>query len=147
MVDTSRLSLHGDAANPPPIAPPALPPGMKPDPNSRDIVTLYSRFCSDCHGDNGGGKISGAPNFIDYPQGLNNADAPMIEKVFEGHGGAPPAKEELKQRTVFHLIDFMRARVGMARAVRAVADYNKQQMVPKSLQEDGKAASQGTATK
>lgn len=114
-----------------PIAPPALPPGMKQDPNGRDIVSLYTRFCSDCHGDNGAGKISGAPNFIDYPQGLNNADGPMIEKVLEGHGGAPPAKEEFKPRTVFHLIDFMRARVGMARAVRAVEDYNKQQMAPK----------------
>ena len=100
-----------------PLHPPALPPGVQPDPNSNDLMSLSKRNCEICHGANGEGVIQGAPNYVEQPQLINNAIDPMIERVWKGHGGAPAFEGKLKKRTLFHLIEHMRGRVGQARAL------------------------------
>ena len=112
-----------------PLHPPLLPPGMKPDPNANDLVSLYRRNCQDCHGEHGAGTKKGVPNFVETPQPLNNDTEPMIQKVLKGHGGAPAVANKLKPRTVFHLIGFMRGRVGQMRAIVEVEQLNPATMI------------------
>jgi hypothetical protein len=109
-----------------PLHAPHLPPGMKPDPNSNDLVSIFRRNCQTCHGEFGAGNGKGAPNFIESPQPLNNAIDPMIDKVLKGHGNAPAIGNKLKRRTVFHLIEYLRGRVGMMRGMKAFQQSNQQ---------------------
>ena len=125
------LEIHGPPVGPPPpilddgtpLHPPVLPPGMKPDPNRNDLQSIARRNCEICHGTHGEGIVPGVPNYQEEPQLINNAMDPMIKNILKGHGGAPALEGKLKSRTIYHLIEYMRGRVGQARAmidVRAV---------------------------
>ena len=144
----SPIEVDGPPAFPPvPILddgthlhPPLLPPGMKQDPNSNDLVSIFRRGCQPCHGEFGEGAKEGVPNYVDYPQGLNNEIDPMIKNVLKGHGGAPSIAGKLKPRTIYHLIEFMRGRVGQKRAFKEI-----QQMNPSNAP-GTKANNQGNST-
>jgi len=100
-----------------PLHPPVLPPGMKPDPNSNDLQSIARRNCEICHGTHGQGVGTNVPNYQEEPQLINNAMDPMIKRILAGHGGAPALDGKLKSRTIYHLIEYMRGRVGQARAM------------------------------
>ena len=108
-----------------PLHPPHLPPGMKPDPNGNDLVSLFRRNCQTCHGEFGAGDGKGTPNFIESPQPLNNAIDPLIDKVLKGHGGAPAVASKLQRRTVYHLIQYMIGRVGQMRGIKEFEQVNQ----------------------
>ena len=116
-------------APPPPLLddgtmmhPQMLAPGMKPDPNSNDLVTIYGKNCQSCHGEYGAGAKPGVPNYLEYPQGLNNEEGPMIERILKGHGGAEALAGKLKPRTIHHLIGYLQGRVGQMRGLQMAND-------------------------
>jgi hypothetical protein len=124
--------VDGPPVGPPPpllddgtmMHPPILPPGMKPDPNSNDLVTIYGKNCQSCHGEYGAGEKPGVPNYLEYPQGLNNEKGPMIERILKGHGGAQGLAGKLKPRTIHHLIGYLQGRVGQMRGMQMANNPN-----------------------
>ena len=119
------LEIQGPPVGPPPpvlddgtpLHPPVLPPGIKPDPNGNDLQSIARRNCEICHGTHGEGVVADVPNYQEEPQLINNAMDPMIKRILKGHGGAPALEGKLKSRTIYHLIEYMRGRVGQARAM------------------------------
>ena len=93
---------------------------MKPDPNSNDLQSIFTRNCAICHGETGEGRIEGVPNYQETPQPLNNSTESLIKDILNGHGKAPAMRNQLKDRTVFHLIEYMRGRVGQARIIMEI---------------------------
>jgi mono/diheme cytochrome c family protein len=127
-VDIAPIPAEGPPKGPPvpvlddgtPLHPPPLPPGMKPDPNSNDLQSIFTRNCAICHGETGEGRIEGVPNYQETPQPLNNSTESLIKDILNGHGKAPAMRHQLKDRTVFHLIEYMRGRVGQARIIMEI---------------------------
>ena len=79
-----------------PLHPPALPPGVQPDPNSNDLMSLSKRNCEICPGANGEGVIPCA-ELRRAATADQQRHRPHDRARLEGHGGAPAFEGKLKR--------------------------------------------------
>ena len=69
--------------------------------------TIFSTYCQGCHGSDGKGAISGAPNFTRGPS-LMKPDASLLEIVINGKNAMPGFQGILKNEDVYDVISYVR---------------------------------------
>lgn len=69
--------------------------------------TIYATYCQGCHGSNGKGTLSGAPNFT---RGLSlmKPDAQLFETVINGRNAMPGFQGVLKNEDIYDVISYIR---------------------------------------
>lgn len=69
--------------------------------------TIYATYCQGCHGSDGKGMLSGAPNFT---RGLSlmKPDAHLFETVVNGRNAMPGFQGVLKNEDIYDVISYIR---------------------------------------
>ena len=68
---------------------------------------IYATYCQGCHGSDGRGALSGAPNFT---RGLSlmKPDARLFETVINGRNAMPGFQGVLKNQDIYDVISYIR---------------------------------------
>jgi len=70
--------------------------------------TIYDSYCQSCHGNDGRGELSGAPNFT---RGLSlmKPDSALFETVINGRNAMPGFQGVLKTEDIYDVISYIRS--------------------------------------
>jgi len=68
---------------------------------------VYATYCQGCHGSDGKGTLSGAPNFT---RGLSlmKPDARLFDTVISGRNAMPGFQGVLKNEDIYNVISYIR---------------------------------------
>ncbi len=68
---------------------------------------IYATYCQGCHGSDGKGTLSGAPNFT---RGLSlmKPDARLFDTVINGRNAMPGFQGVLKNEDIYNVISYIR---------------------------------------
>ena len=68
---------------------------------------IYATYCQGCHGSDGKGALSGAPNFT---RGLSlmKPDATLFKTVISGRNAMPGFQGVLKNEDIYNVISYIR---------------------------------------
>ncbi|WP_455198151.1 c-type cytochrome [Kaarinaea lacus] len=69
---------------------------------------IYGTYCESCHGNDGRGELSGAPNFT---RGLSmmKPDSALFETVINGRNAMPGFQGVLKSEDIYDVISYIRS--------------------------------------
>jgi len=69
--------------------------------------TIYATYCQGCHGSDGKGVLSGAPNFT---RGLSlmKPDSSLFKTVINGQNAMPGFQGVLKNEDIYDVISYIR---------------------------------------
>jgi len=69
---------------------------------------VYATYCQGCHGSDGKGTLSGAPNFT---RGLSlmKPDARLFDTVISGRNAMPGFQGVLKNEDIYNVISYIRS--------------------------------------
>lgn len=84
--------------------------------------SLYAQNCAMCHGNNGKGAISGAPDFTKAGGVLAQSDTVLTHRVLNGYTspgasmGMPPMKGQVNGKQVHEILEYMHQAFGVKAA-------------------------------
>ena len=68
---------------------------------------LYARYCENCHGGDGAGRIPGAPDFSRGERMLQ-PDSTLVDSIKNGMGMMPAYRGQLTTKELFDLTAYLR---------------------------------------